>query len=76
LPVTQVALAHLLGVQRTTVAAAISVLQRAGSIRTGRGGGLEVLDHAQLEATACTCRDSLAYVRKDIQGRTAVVCDA
>lgn len=76
LPITQVALAHLLGVQRTTVATAISALQRGGSIRTGRAGGIEVLDHALLEATACTCRDSLAYVRTDIQSRTVAVCDA
>ena len=76
LPITQVALAHLLGVQRTTVATAVSALQRGGSIRTGRGGGLEVLDHALLESAACTCRDSLAYFRKDIQSRTTSVCDA
>jgi CRP-like cAMP-binding protein len=76
LPITQVALAHLLGVQRTTVAAGVSALQRGGSIRTGRGGGLEVLDHALLEAAACTCRDSLAYVRRDIQSRATTVCDA
>jgi len=76
LPITQVALAHLLGVQRTTVAAAISALQRGGSIRSGRSGGIEVLDHHLLETAACSCRDSLAYARKDIQSRATVVCDA
>jgi CRP-like cAMP-binding protein len=76
LPITQVALAHLLGVQRTTVAAAVSSLQRAGCIKTERGGGLEVIDHPRLEAAACSCRDSLAYARRDIQSRTSVPCEA
>lgn len=76
LPITQVALAHLLGVQRTTVASAISALQRGGSIRTGRAGGIEVLDHGLLESAACSCRDSLAFVRQDIHSRATVVCDA
>ncbi|WP_375293500.1 Crp/Fnr family transcriptional regulator [Novosphingobium sp. G106] len=35
LPITKVALAELLGVPRTTVAAAMSTLQRAGQIRSG-----------------------------------------
>lgn len=77
LPITQVSLAHLLGVQRTTVAAAISALQRAGTIRTGRGGGgVEVLNSAALEAAACSCRDSLLFVRREIQASDPAVCDA
>jgi CRP-like cAMP-binding protein len=75
LPITQLALAQLLGVQRTTVAAAMSSLQRGGSIRTDRGGGLEVLDYARLETAACGCRDSLAFARNDIQSRSVVICD-
>lgn len=76
LPITQVALAQLLGVQRTTVAAAMSALQRAGCIRTGRGGGLEIIDHKRLETAACSCRESLAFARHDIQSRSPASCDA
>jgi len=76
LPITQVALAQLLGVQRTTVAAAMSSLQRAGCIRTDRTGGFEVLDYRRLESAACTCRESLAFARNDIQSRSPVVCDS
>jgi CRP-like cAMP-binding protein len=75
LPLTQEALAQLLGVQRTTVAAAISALQRTGQIRSGRGA-IEVVDYARLDAAACSCRDSLAFARTDIQSRAAVSCDA
>lgn len=74
--ITQVALAHLLGVQRTTVAAAMSSLQRGGSIRTGRGGGLQVVDHTLLEKSACSCRESLDFARRDIQSRLPAGCDA
>jgi CRP-like cAMP-binding protein len=76
LPITQGALAHLLGVQRTTVAAAISGLQRSGAIRTGRGGGVELLDARTLAVAACSCRDSLAFVRREIQSRDPAICDA
>jgi len=75
LPITQLSLAQLLGVQRTTVAAAISGLQRSGFIRSGRGGGLEILDYKRLEAAACSCRESLAFARHDIQSRTVRTCD-
>jgi CRP-like cAMP-binding protein len=76
LPITQVALAQLLGVQRTTVAAAISGLQRSGQIRSGRGGGLEILDVPRLEVSACSCRESLAFARRDIQSRDVDSCEA
>ncbi len=76
LPITQVALAQLLGVQRTTVAAAMSSLQRSGAIRTDRAGGLEVIDYARLEAAACSCRESLAFVRNDIRLRSTEICES
>jgi CRP-like cAMP-binding protein len=75
LPMTQEALSQLLGVQRTTVAAAISSLQRSGLIRSGRGA-LEVVDYSRLETAACSCRASLGFARRDIQGRKQSVCDA
>jgi len=76
LPITQLALSQLLGVQRTTVAAAISSLQRGGSIRTERSGGLEITDYPRLENAACSCRESLAFARQDIQVRPTSSCDA
>jgi len=75
LPITQVSLAHLLGVQRTTVATAISALQRSGQIRTGRTGGIEILESGRLSASACSCRESLAFARQDIQSRAVLACD-
>lgn len=75
LPVTQEALAQLLGVQRTTVAATVSALQRQGMVRSGRGA-VEILGRDALEQTACSCRETLAFVRRDIQSRTADVCEA
>jgi len=76
LPITQVALAQLLGVQRTTVAAAVSVFQRTGQIRSGRGGGIEILEPQRLAQSACSCRESLAFARHDIQSREIASCDA
>jgi len=75
LPITQASLSQLLGVQRTTIAAAVSSLQRSGYLRGSRGGGLEVLDYERLERAACSCRESLAFVRQDIQARTLVSCE-
>lgn len=76
LPITQIALAQLLGVQRTTVAAAISGFHRAGHLRSGRAGALEILDPKRLEEVACSCRESLAFARQDIQSRSIPSCDA
>lgn len=75
LPLTQESLAQMLGVQRTTVAVGISALQRAGVIRSGRGA-IEILDRAGLERAACACRDTIAFMRRDIQRSDAAVCDA
>lgn len=75
LPLTQESLAHMLGVQRTTVAVCLSALQRAGVIRSGRGS-LEVLDRVGLERAACVCRDTISFMRRDIQRSDAAVCHA
>jgi CRP-like cAMP-binding protein len=65
LPITQEALAQMLGAQRTSVSGCIAKLQREGLIRSGRGT-IEILDMARLERVACDCRESLAIAREEI----------
>jgi CRP-like cAMP-binding protein len=54
LPVTQEALAQLLGVRRTTVNLTMSKLREAGAVRSDRRGFVEI-DRARLERVACDC---------------------
>lgn len=54
LPVTQEALAQLLGVRRTTVTLTMSKLRAAGAVPTDRRGFVEI-DRARLERVACDC---------------------
>ncbi|SIO40262.1 cAMP-binding domain of CRP or a regulatory subunit of cAMP-dependent protein kinases [Bradyrhizobium erythrophlei] len=54
LPLTQEALAQLLGVRRTTVTLTMSKLRAAGAIPSDRRGFVEV-DRARLESVACEC---------------------
>lgn len=54
LPLTQEALAQLLGVRRTTVTLAMSRLRAAGVIKSDRRGLLEI-DRNRLESVACEC---------------------
>jgi CRP-like cAMP-binding protein len=75
LPFTQESLAQVLGVQRTTVAACASVLQRGGLIRSGRGT-IEVVDREGLERTACTCRPTLSYIRRELAASALDACEA
>jgi CRP-like cAMP-binding protein len=75
LPLTQEALANMLGVQRTTIAVSVSSLQKAGLIRSGRGA-LEVLDKARLEKAACSCRAAIAYAHREIYASAEPVCEA
>lgn len=51
---TQEFLAHMLGVQRTSVTAVASALQREGLIRYGRGK-VTILDRRGLEVASCEC---------------------
>ncbi|OAF10459.1 cyclic nucleotide-binding protein [Bradyrhizobium centrolobii] len=54
LPVTQEALAQLLGVRRTTVTLTMSKLREAGAVPSDRRGFVEI-DRARLEKVACDC---------------------
>lgn len=54
LPLTQEVVAEMLGVQRTTVTAALQRLVAKGAIRTARGM-VEVRNRSRLEAQACDC---------------------
>lgn len=57
-PLTQEHLAIMLGVQRTTVTAALGTLQQRGSIRTSRGR-IELVDSKALKARACECHETI-----------------
>ncbi|CAN7576440.1 Crp/Fnr family transcriptional regulator [Phenylobacterium sp. LjRoot225] len=74
LPATQEVLAQMLGVQRTTVTAAIAQLQAVGAVRSTRGV-LEVVDEAALEAAACCCRETLREARAEIYAADDEACD-
>lgn len=65
LPLTQEALAQMLGAQRTSVSGCLARLQRAGLIRSSRRA-IEVLDVPRLERIACDCRESLAVAKEEI----------
>lgn len=54
LKVTQEFLAHMLGVQRTSIGMIANALQRTGSIRYSRGR-VEILDLDRLRSQACDC---------------------
>lgn len=74
LPLTQEAMSQLLGVQRTTVAATISALQKRGLIKSGRG--VEILDGDALGEASCSCRETLAFLCADLQSTDVSVCEA
>ena len=52
--VTQEFLAHMLGVQRTSIGLVANSLQRSGSIKYARGR-VEIVDLERLRASACDC---------------------
>jgi len=74
LPVTQETLAEMLGVQRTTVTAAVAQLQAAGALRSSRGV-VEILDSGALERIACCCRETIRMARAEIYASDETVCD-
>jgi CRP-like cAMP-binding protein len=61
-PMTQSFLAHMVGVQRTTVTLAESSLQAAGVIRCCRGK-VQILDPRKLEDQACACYRRMRELR-------------
>lgn len=67
LELTQEAFAGLLGVQRTSINAAVRLLTDAGLITTRRGT-IAVNDRAALEARACECYDRVAQFFGDMVG--------
>jgi len=74
LPATQETLAEMLGVQRTTVTAAIAQLQAAGVLRSARGL-LEVMDKGALEQAACSCRETVRLARAEIYKSDEPICE-
>lgn len=72
--ITQETVAQMLGVQRTTIAAATAVLQRSRIIRSGRGS-ITVLDTPALERTCCGCRRAVQAVRTEIFATTTKTCE-
>ncbi|WP_082145918.1 Crp/Fnr family transcriptional regulator [Microvirga massiliensis] len=58
IPLTQEALAEMLGVQRTTVTSVARALRARGLIRYARGH-IVILDRARLEEAACECHSAV-----------------
>ena len=65
LQLTQEFLSIMLGVQRTSVTAALASLEQRGLLRTGRAR-VRLFDVKGLEAAACECRGLIQSYRKQI----------
>jgi CRP-like cAMP-binding protein len=65
IPLTQGFLAHMVGVQRTTVTLVASKLQAAGVIRCRRGK-MRILDAEKLEHAACGCYGRMRDLRESL----------
>jgi len=65
-PLTQGFLAHMVGVQRTTVTLVASKLQTAGIIRCRRGK-VRILDGEKLENAACACYGRMRELRDSLR---------
>ena len=66
IPLTQGFLAHMVGVQRTTVTLVASKLQAAGVIRCRRGK-VRILDAEKLENAACGCYGRMRDLRESLR---------
>lgn len=60
IPLTQEALAQMLGVRRTTVTQVLQKLRVDGAVRSERRGLIEI-DRARLERAACECYDVMRH---------------
>lgn len=67
LPMTQEFLSYMLGVRRAGVSVVANALQAEGLIRQSRGR-ITLLDHAGLEAKACSCYRVVEHSRTQIMG--------
>ena len=72
--ITQEALAQMLGVQRTTVAASIAALQRAALIQSGRGA-ITISNPHGLDRVCCQCRGAIAAARAEVYSTGGKACD-
>ncbi|PZO48611.1 MAG: Crp/Fnr family transcriptional regulator [Alphaproteobacteria bacterium] len=70
LALTQDLIAVMLGVRRSTVSIAASMLQRAGVIRY-QHGRITITDRAGLENAACECHDAVATEYRALFGENA-----
>jgi CRP-like cAMP-binding protein len=70
-PLTQNFLAHMVGVQRTTVTLVASKLQAVGIIRCRRGK-VRILDAAKLEHSACECYSRVKNLREKLSVKPAL----
>ena len=59
LPLTQEALARVLGSRRASVSVTASAFQKKGAIRSGRGV-IRILDRKHLESASCECYESIS----------------
>lgn len=74
LPLLQRTLAQMLGAQRSTIAEALSKLQRQGILRSQRGA-IVLVDRARLEALACSCRAANRFTRQSIAKHRTPSCE-
>ena len=66
IPMTQDAMARVLGSRRASVTVVAVILQRKGAIRYSRGV-VDILDRKYLEAAACECYETMAAAESKIE---------
>jgi CRP-like cAMP-binding protein len=67
LPLTQEALARVLGARRASVSVTASSFQQLGAIRYSRGV-IRILDRRYLEAASCECYETISAAHSRIRG--------
>ncbi len=75
LPLTQGAMARILGAQRSTVSECLAKLERDG-VLTRRRGALQIDDRGALEAEACGCRIAIRSSNDAIWRSDEPACEA